>query len=334
MNVGQRVHTVPVSGGGFIPTSDAAISGGMAFLNGELEKRDARLLEPLSSVTWMRDIVAKTGGGWVDFTSNQFVDYATTGGNENGIIGGATNDIPIIQANTSKDLFKVFVFANILKVPFVDQQKLQTIGHNLDEILDKGIRVNYNKSIDNIVYTGIPVANSYGLVNNPSITVGAAPNGVDGKSEWAFKTPDEILSDINQLMTATWAASEYDVTGMSNHILIPPVQYTHITGTKVSMAADKSILQYLLDNNIGKNQGVDLAIVPSRWCAGAGVGGKDRMVAYVNDDDRVNFDLTVPLSRVMTQPNVTSMAYLTAYAAQIGQVKFLYSQCARYLDGI
>ncbi|WP_088832726.1 DUF2184 domain-containing protein [Paenibacillus tyrfis] len=334
MNLGQRVHTVPVVGGGLIPTNDAAISGGMAFLTGELEKRDPRLLEPLSSVTWMRDIVSKTGGGWVDFTSNQFIDYATTGGNENGIIGGATNDIPIIQANTSKDLYKVFVFANILKVPFVDQQKLKNIGHNLDEILDKGIRTNYNKSIDNIVYTGIPAASVYGLVNNPYITAAAVAAGADGKTQWAFKTPDEILNDVNQVMTATWADSEYDLTGMANHILIPPIQYTYITSTKVSMAADKSILQYLLDNNIGKNQGVDLEIVPSRWCTGAGTGSKDRMVAYVNDEDRVNFDLTVPLSRVMTQPNVTAMSYLTAYAAQIGQVKVLYTQCARYADGI
>lgn len=328
-----KIYTVPGFGGGIL-TNDAAIAGGMAFLNGELEKRDPRLLEPLQSVTWMRDIVAKTGGGWVEFTSNMFIDYATTGSNENGIIGGETNDIPIMQANISKDPFKVFTFANILKVPFVDQQKMLRIGRSLDEILDKGIRLNYNKSIDNLTYNGVPNMGVYGLVNNPNLVASMAPNGADGRSEWLFKTPDEILSDINSLITATWEASEFDLTGMANHILVPPVQYTHITSTKVSMAADKSILQYLLDNNIGKNQGVDLVICPSRWCTGAGTGKKDRMVAYVNNEDRVNFDLPVPLSRVMTQAEVTQMAYLTAYAAQLGQVKFLYTQCARYMDGI
>lgn len=329
---GQKIYAVP--GGGSFFMKDAAISSGMAFLNGELEKRDTRLLEPLSSVTWPRDIVAKTGGGYVDFTSNMFVDYATTGGNESGIIGGETNNIPIMQANTSKDLFKVFNFANILKVPFVDQQKMQTIGRSLDDILDKGIRLNYNKSIDNIVYNGISSMNIYGLVNNPVVTAAAVANGAAGTASWATKTPDEILADINQAITATWAASEYDLSGMANHVAIPPVQYTYLVSTKVSSAADKSILQYLLDNNIGKNQGIDLAIVPSRWCAGAGAGGTDRMVVYANNEDRVNFDLPVPLSRVMTQPQVTEMAYLTAYAAQIGQVKFLYTQCACYRDGI
>lgn len=328
-----KIFTVDALGGPMI-MNDAAIGSGMAFLNAELEKRDPRLLEPLASVTWMRDIVSKTGGGWVDFTSNMFVDYATTGGNENGIIGGESNDIPIMQANTTKDIFKVYQFANILKVPFVDQQKMQKVGRSLDDILDKGIRLNYNKSIDNIVYNGIPSAGVYGLVNNPSVTAALVAAGAAAGRAWTTKTPDEILNDVNQLITQTWASSEYDLTGMANHVLIPPAQYTYIASTKVSGNADKSILQYLLDNNIARNQGRDLEIMPSRWCIGAGTGSTDRMAAYVNDEDRVNFDLTVPLSRVMTQPQVTEMAYLTAYAAQIGQVKFLYLQCARYGDGI
>lgn len=332
-NQSQKVFTVPVAGGGMM-MNDSAIGSGMAFLTGELEKRDPRLLEPLNSVTWMRDIVAKTGGGWVEFTSNTFVDYATTGGNESGIIGGETNDIPIMQANTQKDVWKVFTFANILKVPFVDQAKLQNIGRSLDDILDKGIRLNYNKSIDNLVYSGLPAMGVYGLVNNPDVVTSAAPNGASGKSEWSSKTPDEILDDINSLIAETWEASEYDLTGMANHILIPPNQYAFLVGRKVSDAGNISILQFLMENNIARNQGVDLVIAPSRWCTAAGTGGKDRIVAYVNEEDRINFDLPVPLSRVMTQPQVTEMAYLTAYAAQLGQVKVLYNSCIRYMDGI
>ena len=43
----------------------STIDSGMAFLEGELEKRDAKLREPLSSVTWPRDIPVRTGGGFV-----------------------------------------------------------------------------------------------------------------------------------------------------------------------------------------------------------------------------------------------------------------------------
>jgi hypothetical protein len=36
----------------------------------------------------------------------------------------------------------------------------------------------------------------------------------------------------------------------------------------------------------------------------------------------------------MTAPSVEQQAYLTAFAGQIGQVKFLYPTTARYADGI
>ncbi|WP_027633378.1 DUF2184 domain-containing protein [Clostridium hydrogeniformans] len=314
---------------------DAASDGsGMAFLVGELEKRDAKLNEPLTSVTWMRDIVAKTGGGWIENTSNLFVDYATTGGNNYGLIRGQTNNIPVMQANTSKDTFKVFPWSNILKVPFIDQQKMQSIGRSLDSILDDGIRLNYNKTIDYMVYRGVEEEEVYGLVNNTAITITSVAKGEKGKSEWATKTADEILDDINTVLTEAWTNSEYDLGGMPNHILISPQQYTYIATRKVSEAGNVSILTYLLENNIAKNQGVELAIVPCRWCVGAGLNKTNRMVAYVNDESKTLIDIPVPIMRAMTQPSVGDVAYLTAYMANIGQTKFLYTQCVLYADGI
>ncbi|WP_061317449.1 DUF2184 domain-containing protein [Clostridium botulinum] len=314
---------------------DAASNGtGMAFLLGELEKRDPKLNEPLTSITWMRDIVAKTGGGWIENTSNQFVDYATTGGNNLGLIRGQTNNIPMMQANTSKDVYKVFPWSNILKIPFIDQQKMQSIGRSLDSILDDGIRLNYNKTIDYITYKGVEEEDVYGLVNNSSVAITTVAKGKSGKTDWSSKTPDEILDDINTVLTEAWTNSEYDLGGMPNHILISPQQYTYITTRKVSEAGNVSILTYLLENNIAKNQGVDLVIVSSRWCVGAGLNGTNRMVAYVNDESKVLIDIPVPLMRGMTQPSVEDIAYLTAYMANIGQVKFLYNQCVIYADGI
>jgi hypothetical protein len=312
-----------------------SINSGMAFLNAELEKRDPRLLEPLQAVTWPRDIVVKTGGGWTEYSSQYFVDYSTTGGIMAGIIGGEANNIPIMQANVSKDVWQVFTFANILKVPFVDQQKMQGIGRSLDAILDKGIRLNWNKAVDYLVYQGMPSLGITGLVNSPNAAASMAPNGASGYSTWVNKTPSEILADINTAITTTWEGGDYDQTAIANHILIPPTNYGYIATTIVSSAGNVSILDYVLQHNIARNQGVEISIVPGNfWCTGTGTGGTNRMVAYVNDIDKVNFDLTVPLSRVMTQPDVREMAYLTAYNAQMSQIKLLYPQTVVYVDGI
>lgn len=321
--------------GSGIRTIDAAgITTGMAFLEGELEKRDPKIREPLTSVTWPRDIVAETGGGWVDFTSTLNVDYATSGANEGSLVGGATDVISLVQANVNKDIFKVFTWAQGMKVPFVDSQKFQTIGRSIDAILDRGIRLNYNKSIDQLVYRGFAQVGITGLVNDPNIISSVAPNGAAGQPTWASKTVDEILWDVNKVLTEAWAASEFDESAIPNHLLLPPQKYAYIMSTRIGTSGDESILSYLQKNNLAKNQGKDLFIAPCRWCTGAGTGNTDRMVAYVNDRDKLYFDLPVPLTRAMTQPVALQFAYVTIYAAQMGQVKFLYNQPARYMDGI
>lgn len=312
----------------------AGISTGMAFLEGELEKRDPKIREPLTSVTWPRDIVAESGGGWVDFTSTMNVDYATSGGNDNSLVGGATDVISLVQANINKDVYKVFTWAQGMKIPFVDSQKFQTIGRSIDSILDRGVRLNYNKSVDQLVYRGFTSVGFTGLVNDANIIRSTAPNGAAGSSLWQNKTVDEILWDVNKTLTEAWAASEYDESAIPNHLLLPPDKYAYIVSTRIGTSGNENILDYLLRNNLATNRGGNLYIAPCRWCSGAGTGNTDRMVAYVNDRDKVYFDLPVPLTRAMTQPVALQFAYITIYAAQMGQVKWLYYQPARYMDGI
>ena len=182
----------------------AGAASGMVFLVGELEKQDTRLLEPMTSITAPRDIVMKPGGGWVSNTSNVFVDYATTGNEEDSIIAGETTNIPISQASVSKDVFKVATFAEILSAPLFDELKLAQVGRSLTQILDEGLRLNFNKMIDRNVYVGITKMGTFGLVNNTAITAAAAANGAAGTPAWNTKTPVEILTDINSILNATW----------------------------------------------------------------------------------------------------------------------------------
>lgn len=316
------------------PLDAAGITTGMAFIQGELEKRDPKIREPLTSVTWQRDIVAETGGGWVDFTSTMNIDYATSGPNEGSLVAGSTDVIPTVQANVNKDIYKVFTWAQGMKIPFVDSQKFQTIGRSIDSMLDKGIRLNYNKTIDQLVYKGFESVGITGLINDPNVTRSNAVNGASGSAKWTEKTVDEILWDINKMITEAWAASEYDESAIPNHILLPPENYAYLVSTRIGTSGDRNILEYVLENNLAKIKGKDLQIYPCRWLSGAGTGSANRMMAYVNDKDFVYFDLPVPLQRAMTQPVALQFAYITVYAAQMGQIKPMYYQPMRYVDGI
>lgn len=330
---------------------DSISTSGLAFLRGELEKRDPTLLEPLTNVSYMKDIDIIPGGGFVDFTSNTFVDYATTGGNQGGnqqgIIGGASNAIPMIQANVSKDVFRVFTWGTNMKVSFVDNEKYQNTGasKSLDQMYNDGIRLSFNKMLDQNTYLGFANYGTYGLCNNPNIyAYELAKNAAGTSTTWANKSATEILNDVNTLINNAYAACQYDESAIINHILIPPAAFAYIQITPVTSAGTESILTYLLRNNLAKSFGKELTIRPSRWCIGAGAasdagGAKagavaDRMVGYCMDKKFINFDLTVPCTRIMTAPSVEQQAYLTAFAGQVGQVKALYPTTCYYGDGI
>ena len=128
-NNNVKMMTDASLGTGIRSVDAAGITTGMAFLEGELEKRDPKIREPLTSVTWPRDIVAKTGGGWVDFTSTLNVEYGTTGANEMSLVGGATDVINLMQANINKDIFKVFTWAMGMKIPGINRFLVKGISH-------------------------------------------------------------------------------------------------------------------------------------------------------------------------------------------------------------
>ncbi len=324
--------------GGGVPTMDAAgVASGGAFLASELEKRDPLIRKPLTSVTYPRDIVVQTGGGWVDYVSAMNVAYGITGGAGSGPVhAGGTNGLPVVQANMDKGLFKTHLFAAALRVMFVDMQRAGFIGRPLDQLLQDGMRMAYDKHMDRNVYLGLEEYGTTGLLNHPdAVETSVAGNGAAAPStKWKDKTPKQILEDVNGAVTAGWAAAEYDASAMPNHILLPYEQYTYILNTPVTELATETILDYILKNNVATKNGGSLYIGATRWCKGAGTGGTDRMAVYVNHERFVKLDELVPLGRVMTSPNAAEVCYDTAYMANVSEVQVFYPQCIRYFDGV
>ncbi|RHR49626.1 DUF2184 domain-containing protein [Clostridium sp. AF18-27] len=314
----------------------AAIANGGAFLSSELEKRDNTIRQPLTSFTYGRDIPVRVGGGWAEFVSAMNVDYGVTGGSEDGPVhAGGANGIPMVQANFDKGLFKTHVFSVGMRIMWVDMQREKLTGRSLESILRDGIRTTYDKHMDANTYVGIKRYGSTGLINNPNVvTANATGTGAESSTKFKDKTPDQILQDINDAILAVWAEAEYDRDAVPNHIIMPYEQINYLATTKVTELAEKTILQFLLDNNVAKTNGSDLYIGGCSWCKGAGAGSTDRMVVYLNKERYLAMDELAPLSRAMTQPNAENVCYDTAFMANISEVQIYYENIMRYVDGI
>ena len=307
----------------------AGIASGQAFLTSELEKRDMLVRTPLTSFTYSRDIPVRVGGGWAEFVSAMNVGYGLTGGSGEGMIGsGSADGIPMVQADFGKDLWKTHAIYAGTRVFWIDMQKGNMTGRNIDTLLRDGLRLAYDKHMDENVYVGFAKYGTTGLINNPDVVI------TNATKTWATATPDEILEMVNNAILATWARAAYDLDAIPNHIVLPYEQYNYIATTKVTNLAEKTILTFLEENNVATKNGGDLFIGATVWCKAAGTGSTDRMVVYSNKERYVAIDELVPLTRAMTTPNAERFSYDTAYAGNVSETEVFYPETITYTDGI
>lgn len=315
----------------------AGIASGQAFLTSELEKRDMLVRTPLTSFTYTRDIPIRVGGGWAETVSAMQVGYGIAGGSGEGIVhSGGANGIPMVQADFSKGMYKAHMIAAGTRVMWIDMQRGNMTGRNIDSLLRDGLRMTYDKHMEENTYTGFASYGTTGLVNNPDVTImEAASNGATTPStKWKDKTPDQILQDVNDVILATWERAEYDPDAIPNHIIMPYEQYNYIATKKVTELAEKTILKFLMENNVASLNGSDLFIGATRWCKKAGDDGADRLAAYCNKEKYIAMDELQPLTRAMTGPNTENFCYDTAYAGNLSEVEVFYDQTITYMDGI
>ena len=317
-----------------VRTRRLAVNDSYVFLMKELEKVDETILEPLSGTDWPRDMPVITGGGLLESIASVDVTYASSGGDDDNLFFEAANDIPVIQADMSKQVARTFNFAEYMSFSRLEQEKMTQVGRDPETFLNKGIRLHCDKLIDRNVYTGFTKVASTGLCNNPNIIRSAADPHTQGgaDTQWQHKTADEILNDVNRAISALWKANDCSSDALPNHILIPVEQFGQLVTRKVSDDSERSILTYLLENNLSAQQGGELTISPCKWCSGAGSNSSDRMVVYMNRVDRICFNLTQPLRRMDTE--YSEMRIKIPYIAQFSEVRFLYPSTVRYLDGI
>lgn len=303
------------------------------FLMKELEKTDEKILEPLSGTDWPRDMPVITGGGLLESIVSVDVTYASSGRDEDNLIFDATNDIPVIQADMGHSVARCFNFAEYLSFSTLEREKMLSVGRDPETFLNKGIRLHCDKAIDRSVYVGFQKVTSAGLVNSPMILRSAAAGtGAGNSTRWIDKTADQILDDINTIISSIWYSCDCSSDALPNHILVPVEQFGQLVTRKVSDDSERSILTYVLENNLTTQQGGHLVISPCKWCRGIGAADTDRMVCYMNDPDRICFNLTQPLRRMETE--YSEMRVKIPYIAQFSEVRFLYPQTVQYMDGI
>lgn len=324
----------------------ATVDSTGAFLNGELERLDQTLHLPLVQYTWMRDIDLREDVSVADevssFTNSTFASAPGISG-KGGATGGKswaaknTNAITGIALDIGKTANPLTIWASELSWSLPELASAQKLGRPIDQQKYAGLQLKWNMDADAQVYVGDTELNQTGLFNNSSVTAYSVATGASGSKLWAQKTPTEILADINQILSATWAASGWAV--IPDQLRLPPDQYSYIQSQLISSAGNQSIMNFIMDNNLVKTStGRPLKIQPVKWLIGLAGGGTigtsdghNRMCAYNKDVNYVRFPMTL-LQRTPIENR--GLYQITTYWNRFGVVEFVYPETLEYADGI
>lgn len=181
------------------------------------------------------------------------------------------------------------------------------------------------RHIEGTFFFGSVPHNYNGWIDYPNVPLINAPNGAGGNPEWTTKTPEEILADVNTVLTTVWQNSQ--MVHLPDTIYLPPVRYGYIANQIVSTAGNISILEYIKQNNIYTAQtGNLLNVQPALYLDQAGVGGAQRMRAVEFKPSNYWMPMPLPLTMLDPQPVGFGINLLAEYIFGPLHIKFPVSQ--------
>jgi hypothetical protein len=186
--------------------------------------------------------------------------------------------------------------------------------------------------IDKVALQGAPEKNFPGLINYPGITSVAAPaDGTSGEDAWTSKTSDQIMRDINMLITGMWTAS--GSVELANTLLLPLEAMSALATSRVSGTV-MTTLAWVLANNVYTNvTGQPFVVRAVRGLESAGPGGTGRAVAYRRDPGVLKMHIPMP-HRFLPVWQTGPLVFDVPGIFRLAGLEIRRPGAVRYMDGI
>ena len=180
--------------------------------------------------------------------------------------------------------------------------------------------------VNQLALLGNPSTGLYGWLNNPNIPVQTVPaDGTGGNTEWEFKTPDQVLRDMNLIVNAVWVNS--NEVEVADTLVLPPEQYSYIASTPRSHNSDTTILNFFLMNNP-----FITSVQSLPQLTGAGVAGADVMIAYEKSEDKFVMGIAMPFTQYA--PQERNLEFVVPCESRFAGVSIYYPLSMNIGEGI
>lgn len=242
------------------------------------------------------------------------------------IIADYAKDYPRAGIGGTEHTFKVKDIGAAYGYTIPEIKRAAKAGLDLVQRKATAARRAIEQKLNTLAWFGDSTHGLQGFFKYPGTQEYVVPATGTGTSKlWSKKTPDQILTDLNgivtQIVTTTKGKERPDT------ILLPWTLLSLIKNTRVGTYSDATIFKFFTDNN------PDISIEALPELENAGTGGTiDLAIAYKKDPDHVTFQ--VPLAFTQGEADKEGMEYTIPCMGRCAGVQVYYPLSVAWMEGI
>lgn len=205
-------------------------------------------------------------------------------------------------------------------------------GTNLPNDRAAAARRAYEEFMEEVAFNGDEGKGWTGLVNDTNVTTGFVEfDGTGNSTAWSDKTADQVLRDINEVLSGVWIDSK--TVEMADTLLLPLGAMTALATRRIPETT-MTIMQFIKENNAyTMNTGAPLMIRAIRGLETAGEGDTGRMIAYRRSMDVLKLHLPMP-HRFLPVWQDGPLQFEVPGIFRTGGVEIRRPGAVRYADGV
>ena len=242
-------------------------------------------------------------------------------------------DMPF--ANVTRDQHNVGVEMAAIGYNYTIEELSQAMMTNINLTSERAMaaRRAAEEYIDNIVTNGDTQQSWDGLINFSSVTATNASGANIGARIWSAKNPDEIIADINNLLTGVYSTSLQ--VEMADTLLLPIPAYTDLVSRRLTDTAT-TVMEFIQRANIyTATTGRPLMIRTMRGLerASGATSNAGRAIAYRRDPSVLRLHLPMP-HRFLMPFQVSPLMYAVPGIFRLGGLEIRRPGAIRYMNDI
>lgn len=244
-------------------------------------------------------------------------------------IGDRASDIPVVGTSLAKDETAIQMAGIGYDYGLEEVNQALMLGMNLPGEKAAAARLIYERTVDNIMFSGDTEKGWEGLYNSSAVTAISAATG-----DWGggTTTEDQILADVNELLGGVYTAT--NEIAMADTLLLPSLKLQYIASKRLGDGnGSLTILQFLQQANVYTAEtGNQLTIRGARGLNTAGAGTTARMVAYRRSPEVLKAH--IPMRHRFLPVQVVGLTYKVPGIFRLGPLDIRLPKEVRYSDGI